>query len=112
MKLHLLTGGLALIAAISLGTNIWQHKFIESLELKPASFKSDEPYIQKAEIYWAQKDGTTVIKAMDCRYGKVIYFAEWICVSLEIEAGGVGGVPVYCFDERSGQLKNRYDDVE
>lgn len=112
MKLRLVTLGLALVALISVAINLWQHDMIQSLRLRPASVPSDEPYIQKAATLWGQKNGTTASKAMTNRYGKVIFFSRQACVSLELEAGGVGGVPVYCFDERSGRLKERHDKVE
>nr|PZN74764.1 MAG: hypothetical protein DIU57_18905 [Pseudomonadota bacterium] len=112
MKLRLFTVGLALAALMSMVINVWQHKLISDLRLKPVSVQSDEPYIQKAATYWGRKTGTTTSRAMNDRYGKVIFFAGQACVSLELEAGGVGGVPVYCFDERSGQLTGRYDNVE
>lgn len=112
MKLRLKMVSLALVALISIAINVWQHNLIQDLKLRPASVASDEPYIRKAAIYWGQKNATTAIRAMKDRYGKVMFLPGRACVSLELEAGGVGGVPVYCFDERSGRLMNRYDDVE
>jgi hypothetical protein len=112
MKSRSIAFGLTLVTLLSVAINIWQHALIGELKLKPASVKSDEPYIQKAAVFWSQKTGTTPSKAMVDRYGKVIFFAGRVCVSVEVEAGGVGGVPVYCFEERSGRLLARYDDVE
>ena len=112
MKLRFVTLGLALVVLISLGINVWQHKIIQTLRLRPASVASDEPYIRKAATYWGQKVGKTPSKAMIDRYGKVIFFFQQACVSLELEAGGVGGTPVYCFDKRNGRLNERYDNVE
>jgi|GEM_PF-6997586 len=111
-KLQLLTGSLALAVLISVIINIWQYTIISNFRLRPASVPSDQPYIKKAASYWGQKNGTTTSKAMAERYGKVIFFGGQVCVSLDLDAGGVGGVPVYCFDEHTGQLKHRYDEVE
>lgn len=112
MRTRLITIALALLLLVSAVANLRQNQLISSLKLQPASVASDQPYIKKAAAYWGQKSGSTADKAMIDRYGKVIFLAGKVCVSLEIESGGVGGVPVYCFDERSGQLKDRYDDVE
>jgi hypothetical protein len=112
MKSRSIAFGLTLATLLSVAINIWQQTLIRDLQLKPASVKSDEPYIQKAAFYWSQKTGTTPGKAMVDRYAKVMFFDGRVCASIEVEAGGVGGVPVYCFDERSGRLLARYDDVE
>lgn len=112
MKIKITLIALLLVTLVSLSANVRQHQTIKRLELRPASVESDVPYIRRAATYWAQKNGITSDRAMIDRYGKAIYFSGQACVSLELEAGGVGGVPVYCFDEQNGKLISRYDEVE
>lgn len=112
MKLRIAIAGMTIVALVSLGMNVWLVTVIQNLKIRPVSVESDEPYVRRAAIFWGAKNGTTAVNAMNGRYGKVVYFSGQACVSLEVEAGGVGGVPVYCFDEHNGQLTGRYDDVE
>ena len=96
----------------SLNLNRQQRKLIDDLNARPPSVPSDEPFIKQAARFWAAKNKTTADQILEHEYGKVIYFPRWACVSLQIEVGGVGGTPVYCFDRQTGKLVWRFDDVE
>ena len=111
MKVNLFSAGLLIVMLASLLTNIWQHNEIQRLMARPASTKYDEPFVQKAWVHYSKKIETSPQKAMDNRYARVMYFGGRVCVSLQL-MDGVGGIPVYCFDEKSGQLIEKYDEVE
>lgn len=100
------------IAALSVIGNVVQSKKLSEIKLKPASTEYDKPYIDAAAFYWAKKTHDHPNLAMRERYAKVMYIGGDVCVSLEIDLGGVGGVPVYCFDQTSRRLTRKYDDVE
>lgn len=85
---------------------------IEQLEARPASGILDSAFVTKASSIWAKKNGTTISQAMEGRYAKTMHLEREVCVSLNMEIGGVGGAPVYCFDSRTGVLTRAYDDVE
>lgn len=74
--------------------------------------EEDRRYIERAVAHWARKTNATVERARLERQGKVMYFPNEACVSLEMELGGAGGTPIYCFSLQGGQLTRRYDDVE
>lgn len=112
MKVNLFSAGLLIVMLASLLANIWQHNELEKLRLKPASRESDAPFVQKASAYWIRKSTAEGARSdMDNRYARVMYFGGRVCVSLQL-MDGVGGIPVYCFDEKSGQLIEKYDEVE
>jgi hypothetical protein len=119
MHLKLLATSLSLALAISLGVNIYQYT-TPGLAISQSNSSSssevvdrfDERYINMALEYWARKTNTTVERAKVGRIGKVIYFPTEACVSLDMEAGGAGGVPIYCFDLQNDRLTRSHDDVE
>ncbi len=112
LKMKMLPFGVLIVAAASLSANVWQDQKIKALELRPASYRMDQPFVQKAAAYWLEKSTSNGgLSDMYNRYAKVIYFGERVCVSLDL-ISGVGGTPVYCFNKKSGALVERYDDVE
>lgn len=112
MRANLFPVGLTIFLVTSLLINIRQYKELEKLRLEPASWEMDAPFVQKASAYWIKNLTADGAKSdMDGRYARVIYFDRRVCVSLVIKFG-VGGNPVYCFDKKSGQLIEKYDDVE
>jgi len=103
---------LLIAIAISSIINLFQWNEIEKLRSMPPSTASDEQYINYAASLWAKKTHVSVVEAMKERYARVIYFQQSVCVSIENDLGGVGGVPVYCFDVHNNSLIRRFDDVE
>lgn len=84
----------------------------EELRSRPPSSSIDGKFIEAAAKLWAVKTHTPPEQALKDRYARVMRIGDAVCVSIEVETGGVGGVPVYCFDEASTKIKLKYDDVE
>lgn len=66
---------------------------------------------ERAKSLWRQKEPQSAIEQQG-RYAQVIHFADTTCVSFELMPGGVGGVPVYCFNPSGDNLMQRMDEVE
>ena len=81
------------------------------MEKKPHSFPRDQPFIKRAELLWASRSGESVREVQESRYAQTFYMRDGICVSLNLEVGSLGGVPVYCFNE-AGKAIYVYDTVE
>jgi hypothetical protein len=119
MRFKLVTASLSIALALSVGVNIYQYTKSTSAIGAPGSAspsenndRMDERYIDRAFEYWSRKTNATIAQVRADRTGKVMYFPTEACVSLELEPGGVGGVPIYCFDLQNDRLTRRYDDVE
>jgi hypothetical protein len=107
-----------IILLLSLG-NLFQASILrtknlelEELRSRPSSSSLDAPFVNAALSEWAKKNRTSAKRAMDGRYARVIRLGKNVCVSLHIETGGVGGVPVYCFDSATHALTLKDDNVE
>src|SRR4051812_37184541 len=85
---------LTILLAGSVLGNVHQHGEVKALQRRPPSTPSDDVYVRRAASLWAPQDRVPLARALDDRYARVIYFADEVCVSLEGELGGVGGVPV------------------
>ena len=106
---------LALIMALlitSIGVNAWQASTIRRLERQPHSYYGDRPYIDNAIGLWSRFTSEPRSKAMESRYAQVIAIGKEVCVSLSLDRGSVGGVPVYCFDEATRQVSRKFEYVE
>ncbi len=67
--------------------------------------------IKKSESLWKQKEPGRTVEQQG-RFVQVVHFPDKTCVSFEMAPGGVGGVPVYCFDPSDDKLVQRMDNVE
>jgi hypothetical protein len=100
------------LLAASIILNFVQLARLDELRRAVPATDLDRPFIERAAAYWGNKNGSSPKQAMRERYARVIYMGKETCVSLQIEIGGVGGVPVYCFDTETKQLTRKFDDVE
>ena len=85
---------------------------LEELGVRPPASPLDTPFVNRAFARWAIKNGVSPSRAMNGRYARVIRFEREVCVSLNMELGGVGGIPVYCFDAVTRAPTRKNDDVE
>lgn len=97
---------------VSVGINIVQKNEIAKLKRQRSSTAFDQPFVTEAIRLWSEKTHSSPDTAMNERFSKVMYIDREVCVSLEIDLGGVGGVPVYCFDSDNQKLTKRIDNVE
>lgn len=67
--------------------------------------------IEKSKSLWKQKEPGKTIEQQG-RFAQIIHFSDRTCVSFELRSGGVGGVPVYCFNPYNDKLIQRMDEVE
>ncbi len=71
----------------------------------------EQRLIEKSESLWRQKEPRSTVEQQG-RFAQVIHFPDRTCVSFELKPGGVGGVPVYCFNPSNDELVQRTDEVE
>lgn len=109
---HVLVWLLAGLSVASLAVNVVQNRQLKQLRTEPPSTASDQRYIDSAIQLWSAHIRRPPEHAVEGRFAKVMYIGEEVCVSLEINVGGVGGTPVYCFRGNDGKLTRRYDKVQ
>lgn len=78
----------------------------------PMFDSNHRPYIDQAIELWALQNNSTRDRVMRGSYIVAMDFPEEICISIQMNIGGFGGEPVYCFSQKTGALTRRYDDVE
>lgn len=108
-----------MMLALSLVGNILQalsvrskNTALEELGVRPPSSPLDAPFVNRAFVKWAAKNGVSPARAMNGRYARVVRLEREVCVSLNMELGGVGGIPVYCFDVNTRALTRESDNIE
>jgi len=77
---------------------------LKQLRMKEIYDRSDRTFVEKAKIRYAKKLGEPASDIMEGRYTTVMHIKGDVCVSLNLEPPGVGGVPTYCFDSKSSAV--------
>ena len=112
MKLKGILAAFAALLIVSIVLNAWQASVIRRLERQPHFYGGDRPFIDQAVAMWSKFTGEPITQAMKSRYPQVIALGPEVCVSLSLERGSLGGIPAYCFDETSGHVTRKFENVE
>lgn len=103
---------LAILNIVQYNGRATQKREIDMLNARPPALRQDAPFINLAASEWAKKNGVAKEVAMKGRYAKVMHIGPSVCVSLNIELGGLGEAPVYCYISSSRKMIRRFDNVE
>ena len=95
---------------ISVAANVYQ--LLASQPQRSWHPAEHRAYIRQASELWSTKSGESLRMISQYRYAKVIVMGQEVCVNLALEPGSLGGEPTYCFDQTSGVLARRFDEVE
>ena len=102
-----------IILLASLAANVLLWLQIGEYRVRPPSYyPTDKAYIERASKAWSKKSLQTLEEIEKDRCATTIYFPDKICVSLDLELGGLGESPVYCSRKTDGKLLEEYSDVE
>jgi len=106
---HFIKLAVALTLMFSVGLNVflmWFYPHEKGIDYR----KRYQPYVQMAEALWVKRnEGTSDLKI---RHPVGITFPNKVCVSLPLERGAIGAVPVYCFRMQDHELIERYDELD
>jgi len=73
---------------------------------------SDKAVIQLAMGEWARANHADSAKIAERHYPAVVHLPSKTCVELRLREGIAGLAPVYCINEESGKIVERYTDGE
>lgn len=90
----------------------WQASQLTRYRQQPYLYPGDELYVKRAAALWARKVGEDATSVMKDRYAIAVHLGGMTCVQLSLKVGSAGGNPSYCFNDETGLLMNRYDNVE
>lgn len=103
---------LAILNIVQYNRYASQNLEMDRLTARPPALQDDNPFIDLAASEWAKKNSIPKESAMKGRYAKVMHIGPDVCVSLNIELGGVGEAPVYCYIGGNKNIIKRFDNVE
>ena len=103
---------LAILNIVQYNRCTTQKHEIDVLNARPPALRQNAPFINLATSEWAKKNGVAKEVAMKGRYAKVMHIGPAVCVSLNVELGGVGEAPVYCYRSSTRKMIQRFDNVE
>jgi hypothetical protein len=89
-----------------------QSQRIKRLEWRNRFVAEEQSYVTRSIVEYASVAGSTPARIAEIYYPMVMQVGEEICVSLNIEPPGVGGIPVYCYDAVTTEPTRHWDQVD
>lgn len=116
MKRYPVALGLVVIGMALLSMALYHRYSYHSARNEAAVYRSSEAiFASRAIELWSQFNGEPRKQIEDSRMPVAIRFDDRTCVQLKTvpgNRGGLGGNPIYCFDNQTNELVYKDEDVD
>lgn len=108
--------GLVILILASASIALYQrYRYLSSLHKAAVYSSSEAAYAERAVALWSRFNGEPQEQIKKSRLPVAIKFDSKTCIQLKTipgQLGGIGGNPVYCFDNESEKLVYKSETVD